>query len=142
MSETPVQLAPMTLGDYDAVVALWRRSEGVAMGESDTPAAIAAYLARNEGLSSVARIDGRVVGAVLCGHDGRRGLLHHLAVEADQRGRGIGRLLVQRSLDNLRAVGIIRCWIAVLGDNADGLAFWTRQGWSNTNNACLLFHDT
>lgn len=63
--------------DFDAVIALWRRTEGVGLNESDTRRAITAYLRRNPKLSFVAEKDGRIIGAVLCGHDGRRGYLHH-----------------------------------------------------------------
>ena len=66
--------------DYDAVFALWRRSEGVGLNESDTRAAIASFLRRNPRHSFIAEKQGRIIGAVLCGHDGRRGYLHHLAV--------------------------------------------------------------
>ena len=61
--------------DYDAVIALWRRTEGVGLNESDTRRAIAEFLQCNPRLSFVAEKDGRIIGAVLCGHDGRRGYL-------------------------------------------------------------------
>jgi ribosomal protein S18 acetylase RimI-like enzyme len=86
--------------DYDAVVTLWRRSEGVGLNESDTREAIAAFLRRNPRLSFVAQKRGRIIGIVLCGHDGRRGYLHHLAVSKHHRQRGIGRQLVVACLAN------------------------------------------
>ena len=64
--------------DFDAVIALWRRAKGVGLNESDTRRAITAFLRRNPNFSFVAEKAGRIVGAVLCGHDGRRGYLHHL----------------------------------------------------------------
>src|ERR1039457_6973520 len=67
--------------DFDAVIALWRRTEGVGLNESDTRRAITAYLRRNPNLSFVAAQGGRIIGAVLCGHDGRRGYLHHRSEE-------------------------------------------------------------
>jgi hypothetical protein len=75
------------LADYDTVLALWRSCEGIGLSDSDTREAIATYLARNPGLSLVATdADGVIVGAVLGGHDGRRGYLHHLAVAPAHRG--------------------------------------------------------
>ena len=69
----------MTMADYPAVRSLWERTEGMGLNESDTPEAIAMFLERNPGLSLVIDSpDGEIVGAVLCGHDGRRGYLHHL----------------------------------------------------------------
>jgi ribosomal protein S18 acetylase RimI-like enzyme len=87
------------------------------------------YLARNPGMSFVACDGGRVVGAVLCGTDGRRGYLHHLAVAAPDRQRGLGRALVQRCLDALAAAGITKCHLFVFAPNIPARNFWTRIGW-------------
>ncbi len=77
----PYQIAAMTAQDYDEVAGLWRHTEGVGLDDdTDTREEIAAYLARKPGFSYVARQQCQIVGAVLCGHDGRRGYLHHLAV--------------------------------------------------------------
>ncbi len=116
--------------DHCAVVALWRRTEGVGLNESDTRSAIAAYLRRNPRMSFVAEKDGRIIGAVLCGHDGRRGYLHHLAVAKRHRRRGIGRQLVSACLERLRALGIPKCNIFVFANNAEGMKFWTRNSWN------------
>jgi putative acetyltransferase len=116
--------------DYDAVIALWRRTEGVGLNESDTRDAISAFLRRNPRLSFVAEKDGRIIGAVLCGHDGRRGYLHHLAVARRYRHRGIGRQLAGACLAKLRKAGIQKCNIFIFADNAAGMKFWTHTGWS------------
>jgi N-acetylglutamate synthase len=115
--------------DYDAVIALWRRTEGVGLNESDTRSAIAAYLRRNPPFSFVAEKDGRIVGAVLCGHDGRRGYLHHLAVARQHRQLGIGRQLVNACLAKLRKAGIQKGNIFIFANNAAGMKFWARTGW-------------
>jgi putative acetyltransferase len=115
--------------DYDAVVHLWRRTEGVGLNESDTRRAIAAYLRRNPEFSFVAEKKGCLVGAVLCGHDGRRGYLHHLAVARPHRRKGIGGQLVNASLGKLRLAGIQRCNIFIFADNAAGMKFWAHNGW-------------
>jgi N-acetylglutamate synthase len=118
------------IADYDAVMALWRRTEGVGLNESDRRPAIAAYLRRNPKLSFVAEHEGRIVGAVLCGHDGRRGYLHHLAVSKRHRSRGIGRQLVNACLAKLRRAGIQKCNIFIFADNTEGMKFWKRAGWN------------
>jgi len=115
--------------DYGAVVALWRHTEGVGLNESDTRRAIAEYLRRNPHFSFVAEQDGRLIGAVLCGHDGRRGYLHHLAVALPHRQRGIGRQLVNACLAKLRQAGIHRCNIFIFAKNAAGMNFWRHNGW-------------
>jgi putative acetyltransferase len=116
--------------DFDAVIALWRRTEGVGLNESDTRRAIPAFLRRNPRLSFVAEQGGRIIGAVLCGHDGRRGYLHHLAVSKRHRRRGIGRRLVNACLAKLRKAGIQKCNIFIFANNAAGMKFWAHTGWS------------
>lgn len=124
-----VMIHEMAPAHYDRVMALWQATEGIGLSDADERERIAAYLARNPGLSFVALADGAVVGAVLCGHDGRRGYLHHLAVAPAFRGRGIGRELVGACLAGLKGAGIQKCHLFVYRDNAEGRAFWERIGW-------------
>jgi acetyl esterase/lipase/GNAT superfamily N-acetyltransferase len=96
---------------------------------------ISQYLERNPGLSLVARNDEGIIGTVLCGHDGRRGYVHHLAVERDYRGQGIGRSLVEACLAKLQAVGIQRCQAFLHRNNEAGEKFWRRMGWRVRNDS-------
>ena len=131
-------LRAFRIGDYDAVIALWRRCQGIGLGASDTRSAIAGYLRRNPGFSFVAQRKGKLVGAILGGHDGRRGYLHHLAVATRHRRAGLGRQLVERCLEKLRKAGIQKCDIFVFAGNAEGMKFWTRTGWARRPDLCLL----
>ena len=133
------RVRPMTLHDYPEVLALWRRTEGMGLGESDSPASLGRFLAHNADLSPVALTpEGTIVGAVLCGHDGRRGALYHLAVDAAQRERGIARLLVDYCLARLAALGIHKCNVFLFRDNAAGKEFWVREGWNAREDLVLL----
>lgn len=114
----------MKIGDYEEVAELWRKTEGVGLNESDTRPNIAAYLKRNPGMSFVARAGSKIIGAVPCGHDGRRGYLHHLAVAKENRKRGLGRRLVESCLARLRKHGITRCNLFVFAGHHDGQSFW------------------
>jgi ribosomal protein S18 acetylase RimI-like enzyme len=125
-----VEIRAMEMSDFAAATALWRRTDGVAQNESDTEPAIAAFLRRNPGMSSVAVSEaGVVIGAVLCGNDGRRGYLHHLAVEPAERKRGVAARLVARCLAELAAAGIPKCNLFLFADNVAGAAFWEHAGW-------------
>jgi ribosomal protein S18 acetylase RimI-like enzyme len=119
----------MQLTDYDELVAFWTGKEGVELNESDEREAIGRYLERNKNLSLVVRDQGRIVGAILSGNDGRRGYLHHLAVDEAYRGKGIGRALVERCLSDLKAIGVPRCNVFYMADNPKGKAFWERLGY-------------
>ena len=120
----------MTLADHAAVLALWRSAEGIGLSDSDARTAIRGYLARNPRTSFVATGGGRIIGAVLAGHDGRRGCLHHLAVSRAWRRRGIGRALVDAALARLRASGMLKCNLFLFDENASGRAVWERLGWT------------
>jgi N-acetylglutamate synthase len=127
---SPGRVEPMTLADFDAVLRLWQATEGVGLNESDRRDNIALFLQRNPGLSRVVRDAGQVVGAVLCGHDGRRGYLHHLAVAVTHRKRGLGKQLVDTCLADLARLGIAKCNIFLFADHAAGEMFWQHNGWS------------
>jgi N-acetylglutamate synthase len=131
-------ILPMTEADLPSVIELWSETAGVGLNESDTIEQVRAYLVRNPGLSLVAKIDRRVVGAVMCGYDGRRGCLYHLAVLPSHRNQGLGRGMVARCLASLAELGILRCNIFVYADNEAGHRFWNRCGWSKREDLRVL----
>ena len=114
--------------DYEAARLLWERTDGIGLSDADSEQNIAQFLARNPKLSFVALRQQNLIGTILCGHDGRRGYIYHLAVAATQRRRGLGVTLVQRCLAALRAEGIAKCHLMVFGANLQGRGFWTRIG--------------
>jgi len=125
--------------DYDAVMNLWRNTPGMGLdAESDSRRAIARYLRRNPGLSLVACEGREVVGAVLAGHDGRRGHLNHLAVAASHRKSGIGQALVARCLRSLARQHISKCTILISRSNLGGKAFWRRIGWKQRDDLYIF----
>jgi N-acetylglutamate synthase len=112
--------------DFDSAASLWRRTPGVGLSASDEWEPIQRFLARNSGLSFVAVEAGALVGTILCGHDGRRGLIHHLVVDTNSRRQGLATLLLKASLRALAAQGIDKAHLLVFNSNADGLAFWRK----------------
>jgi len=126
---------PMTVDDYPALVALWNACLASARDMDDTPEAIERFLRRNPGLSAVAVDDSReatappqVVGSILCGHDGRRGYLYHVAVDAAHRRGGVARAMLEFCLSALRAEGIRKCALIAFTSNGAGNAFWEAMG--------------
>jgi N-acetylglutamate synthase len=124
----PVEIRPMRAEDFPRMKALWMQSAGVRESLGDTPEGIAMYLARNPGMSLVAEAGAEIVGTVLCGHDGRRGFIHHMAVATSHRRFGIGRAMVDRCLTTLAEAGIPKCHLFVAPDNHNGKAFWRSLG--------------
>src|SRR5215475_12640815 len=97
-----------SIDDYGAALELWRRVEGLEVAEGDDKQGVAQFIARNPGLSRVATDRSTVVGVVMFGHDGRRGHIYHLAVDPAYRGCGLGKRLVDESLERLRETGVVR----------------------------------
>ena len=124
--------------DYDAAVALWQRVEGVEIAEGDSREDLARYLSHNPGLSRVAEVENKLVGVALCGHDGRRGLIYHLAIEPAYQQQGVGKRIVTECLEGLRKLGLKRALILVAADNPSAHAFWSRCGWEDVPGADVM----
>lgn len=116
--------------DYESVYQLWGSIEkGVHIGRSDAPAEIEKKLARDPDLFIVAESEGAIVGSVIGGFDGRRGLIYHLAVAASFRGLGIGSRLMDEVEARLRSKGCLKCYLLVTADNPEVEAYYQQRGW-------------
>ena len=121
-------IRPMEIEEYDLVIALWRSTDGIVLTDTDEKRPMEAFLSRNPGLSLVAYCDDKLVGAVLCSQDGRRGYMHHLAVRKECRRHGIGSALVRECILRLGQVGIRKCNIFIVPENQEAIAFWEHNG--------------
>ena len=138
----PVNIRSMTIEDYPAAYALWEKAEGVGLSTADQPQAIASYLARNPGISQAAFDGEKLVGIMLCGHDGRRGYIHHLVVADSHRRQGLGRRLVEEGLAALARAGIQKCHIFVFTQNQNAIDFWDEIGWERRQDLMLMSRTT
>lgn len=124
------QIQTFSTPHIPAALALWRATEHVGLNaQDDNPQRIARFLLRNEGCSFVALDHGQLAGACLCGHDGRRGAIYHLAVGPPFRRGHLGRELVQACLAALAQQGVHKCQAFVFKDNPYNARFWVPEGW-------------
>ena len=123
-----ITIRPMTIEDYDEVYAMWLITSRRALSTADERGQIERYLKRNEGLSQVAVVDGKIVGTVLAGHDGRRGFIHHMAVLPEYRRRHIGHALAEKAIEKIKSEGIEKTHIFCYRDNETGQKFWRDFG--------------
>jgi ribosomal protein S18 acetylase RimI-like enzyme len=115
--------------DLEAVLNLWRNSfPQIRMSPSDDPKEIRKKLQRDADLFLVAEEDDHIIGAVLGGFDGRRGMIYHLAVDPTRRREGVGRILMERIEDGLRAKGCRKYYLLVTEDNHDTIGFYEGLG--------------
>ena len=115
----------MEFQDYDRVYDLWINTPGMGLNTvDDSREGVQRYLRRNPKTCFVAEEDGKIIGAVMAGHDGRRGFIYHTAVCAEYQGRGIGKNLVERAMDALE----------VFKRNVSGNGFWEKIGFESRDD--------
>ena len=126
-----MQVRKMHLNDYNNVYNLWLNTPGMGLNTTDdSKDGIKKYLLRNPNTCFIAEKNGEIVGVILSGHDGRRGLIYHLAVKISEREQGIGNALLDYAMDALKREGISKVYILVLKHNAAGNAFWEKRGFT------------
>ena len=121
----------MSIGDYKNTYDLWLSCKGIGLNDvDDSEGGIARFLERNPETCFVAEENGGLIGAILAGNDGRRGYIYHTAVHPSYRERGVGSALVQSVLKALEQLNISKAALVVFQKNADGNAFWEKQGFT------------
>ena len=125
-----VVISPMIPEDYDEVRDLWLTIRGFGIRAlDDSREDIERFIRRNPTTSVVARTDGRIVGSILCGSDGRQGTLYHVCVAKEYRRRRIGTQMVGFCMHQLRIMGINKVSLIAFAKNDIGNAFWNKIGW-------------
>ncbi|MCL2474757.1 MAG: GNAT family N-acetyltransferase [Chloroflexi bacterium] len=119
----------MTIDDYERVYTLWQNTPNMGLNNlDDSKDGIAKYLARNPNTCFVAENNGEIIGVILCGHDGRRGYIHHTAVAQSEQRNGVGTALLDAAMSALESEGINKTALVVFNKNEKGNAFWEKQG--------------
>jgi ribosomal protein S18 acetylase RimI-like enzyme len=125
----------MTINDYEQVYALWLSTPNMGLNNlDDSKAGIAKYLLRNPDICFVAELGGNIIGAILCGHDGRRGYIYHVSVDEREQRRGVGTALVNAAMSALKREGISKVALVAFRKNEKGNAFWEKQGFEVRND--------
>ena len=119
----------MTPDDFDGIAKVWEKHDGTNPVD-DSREGLTRYLRRNPATSFVAEDNGTIVGTILAGHDGRRGIFHHVVVASQYRGQGIGRMLVENAVEALRKEKINKVLLVVFTHNDNGNQFWEHMGFT------------
>ena len=121
----------MTMEDYEEVHTLWMSIKGFGIRSiDDAKEGVERFLRRNPSTSVVAVEDGKIVGSILCGHDGRRGCFYHVCVHKDYRQRGIGKSMAVAAMEALRKEKINKVSLIAFKNNEVGNSFWKGVGWT------------
>ena len=131
MNKIDFKIRQMTIDDYEEVYKLWQGIHGFGIRSiDDSKEGVDRFLKRNPGISTVAVADDKIVGAILCGHDGRRGCLYHVCVHEGYRKCGIGKSMAVSCMRALQAEHINKVNIIAFKSNELGNNFWKEEGWT------------
>ena len=130
----------MNIDDYDEVSRLWHKIKGFSIRSiDDSREGVERFLQRNPETSVVAVEDSKIVGAILCGHDGRRGCMYHVCVDPEYRMRGIGKSMVVFAMNALKKENISKVSLIAFTKNDVGNTFWRCIGWTKSED--LNYYD-
>ena len=120
----------MTIEDYPRLIDLWKSTPNMGLRSlDDSQEGILLFLNRNPQTNFVAIENEKLIGNILCGHDGRRGYFYHTVVLPEFRRRGVASALVDEAVNALKKEGITRCCLNVMETNEQGKSFWIEKGW-------------
>lgn len=135
-----MKIREMKPEDYDQVFALWKTIQGFGIRSvDDSREGVERFLKWNPGLSVVAEDGEKIVGAILCGSDGRRGCLYHVCVQKEYRRHGIGKTMVIRCMEKLKELEVNKVSLIAFTQNDVGNAFWKEIGWTKRED--LNYYD-
>lgn len=135
-----MKVRTMTAEDYQGVYDLWKSIQGFALRSvDDSQEGVEQFLRRNPATSAVAEEDGKIVGSILCGHDGRRGCMYHVCVNQAYRRMGIGKAMVVHCMQELEKENINKVSLIAFTANDVGNAFWKEMGWTRRED--LNYYD-
>ena len=120
----------MDINNYSEIMDLWKNTDGVGLsGKDDSKKSIKKYLEKNPNTCFVAKYDGKIIGTIMAGNDGRRGIIYHLMVKPEYRKKGIGKKLLKKAESSLKKEGIRKIMIFVFKKNKTGNTFWENNGY-------------
>lgn len=126
-----MKIRVLTIEDYPEMSRMWNAIPGIGMRSlDDSLEGIAKYLERNPSTSFAAEESGKLIGTILCGHDGRRGFIYHTAVDPAYRRQGVGKALVHAALEALKKENIHKVALVAYSSNKAGNRFWETLGFS------------
>ncbi len=128
--------------DISVMKKLWHLVPGVGIGRGDDPASLVTFMDRNPDTCLILKKRNAVIGTVLGGFDGRRGYIYHLAIHPDQQGKGYGKMLVHKVVEELKRMGAHKIHLFAFKDNHPALIFYEGLGWQRRQDIEVMSYDT
>lgn len=128
----------MQIEDFDEIYKFWSSIQGLNLNKADEIESINTYLLHNPNQSYVCKLSNKIIGTIMCGNDGRRAFIYHLAVLPEYRQQGIATELVRLAIDIQKQLGIDKCAIFILNENVYGKNFWSNVGFIKVQEAEVM----
>lgn len=128
----------LDINDYEKLLLFWKSIKGLGIGLGDSKENIKKFIAKNPNSNFQIKKNGEVIGTILCGNDGRRGYIYHLAIHKNFRKQSLGSRLVNTVLNNLKKEGITKCHVMIFNENRDGLEFWKKVNFDERHDVQIM----
>ncbi len=132
-----MKIEKFTIELYEEIVMLWRKA-GVSVGSSDTREELERLLQRNPNLFLIGKLDKKIIGVVIGGFDGRRGYVHHLAVDPDYQKKGYGKMIMDELIEKFRKIGVHKIHLFIEKYNKNVVEFYQNLGWEIRDDLIMM----
>jgi len=122
---------------YEDIVSLWKKA-GISVGSSDTLEETIRVLQRNPDLFLIGKINNKIICVVIGGFDGRRGYVHHLAVDPDYQKKGYGKKIMDELIEKFREMGVHKIHLFIEKYNKDVVDFYQNLGWEIRDDLIMM----
>jgi len=132
-----MKIENFSLQFYEDVVIIWKKT-GISITSSDTKKEVNVMLNKNPDLCLIAKIDEKVIGVVMGGFDGRRGYVHHLAIDPEYQRKGYGKLLMDELTERFQKKRVHKVHHFIEKHNKDVINFYRKLGWEIRNDLVMM----
>lgn len=122
---------------YDEVVQLWKKA-GISVGSSDSKEEIEKMLEGNPNLFLIGKIKEKIIAVVMGGFDGRRGYVHHLAVDPIHQKKGYGKIMMHDLISEFRRIGVHKIHLFIERQNQAVIDFYSNLGWQMRDDLIMM----
>jgi len=132
-----MKIENFTMKNYDNIIGLWRKA-GISVGSTDSENEIKKMLTLNPNLFLIGKVNNKVIAVVMGGFDGRRGYVHHLAVDPLHQKKGYGKMIMDELINRFRKIGVHKIHLFIEKDNQDVVDFYKNLEWQIRDDLIMM----
>ena len=132
-----MKIEKFSIDSYNQVHKLWRKV-GISVGSSDSKEELEKMLKRNPNLFLIGKRNDKVIAVVMGGFDGRRGYVHHLAIDSNYRKKGYGRMMMDKIHNIFLQMGVHKVHLFIEKTNIEVVSFYESMGWEKRDDLIIM----